>query len=300
MNLEVQPRTLEEMHRHPFSSETPYGDAFTQYQNSSDFLGYSPNTQKSYGRDLKQFGAYLKELGLVSVGELTSDILSEYIKHRSKDLSNISLKRIIASLSRCAKWVNGKLPEDSRISLEGNVSERREELRPLNPLSEGQILRLLNAAKGSTRDSALLTIALSTGAKPSETVSLNIEDIIEGTEAVEVRFRGKKERTIELSKEASEALRRQKEEVRDNEGDSPLFLNQPNHKVGNSRLTRQGFWMIVGKYGETIGVSNLTPKKLRETFITNLHTNDSKELALILGITENNVYKILKRRRLTQ
>ena len=77
--------------------------------------------------------------------------------------------------------------------------------------------------------------------------------------------------------------------------DPALFLN---HR--GSRLTRQGFWLILKSYAQQAGISDITPHTLRHTFATHALRRgvDLREVQVTLGhvsISTTQVYRRLVR-----
>ena len=100
----------------------------------------------------------------------------------------------------------------------------------------------------------------------SELVSLNIEDV--DLEQGTVRCSGKagRGRQVPLRATAVTAIARYLESARPAiaYSDEPaLFLN---HR--GSRLTRQGFWLILKSYAERAHIQDITPHTLRHSFAT--------------------------------
>jgi integrase/recombinase XerD len=104
----------------------------------------------------------------------------------------------------------------------------------------------------------------------TELVSLNVTDIdFDGREA-RVKVKGKKanskEREIPLAGSAPEVLKTYlkhgREQLIHDPNEVALFLNNR-----GQRLTRQGLWLIIKHYVETVGISaEVTPHTLRHSF----------------------------------
>jgi site-specific recombinase XerD len=90
------------------------------------------------------------------------------------------------------------------------------EVRPPRVLSEAEYERLRHAARGNTRDAAIIELALQTGIRISEISRLTLTDVIvpiQGDDSplptgqLRVAGRGKRARTVTLNSAACAALR---------------------------------------------------------------------------------------------
>ena len=125
------------------------------------------------------------------------------------------------------------------------------------------------------RDRAILELLYATGARVSELVALNTDDIKKFEEAAEgvitLRLigKGKKERIVPVGSFARKAVDDYLVRVRPSlakDGQKALFLN-----ARGSRLSRQSAWEIVLGSAERVGLSGrVSPHALRHSFATHL------------------------------
>lgn len=122
------------------------------------------------------------------------------------------------------------------------------------------------------RDRAMLQLLWATGMRVSELVALDLEDLHLGGDRSRVRCRGKgnKERAIPFGEPAVTAVQQYLDSVRGRllrRMDMPaVFVNRR-----GERLTRQGFWLILKRYGQDAGIQpEVTPHTLRHSFATYL------------------------------
>ena len=258
-------------------------------QRAQDFLNYleeqkeySANTVAAYRNDLTQFGSYLQARQDIRTlknaiywpaiqADHNLDYLF-YLRERAYNTSTVA-RKVAAVKSFFHYLVERRLIDnDPTQSL---VTPKVEKHRP-SSISYEDIMRLLAApAKQKTpqaqRDRALLEVLYATGMRVSEVVALNVNDVdLKPPASVHCRGRGGKVRTMPLGLRASEALKAYLHEVRhkfmpmDNE--RALFLN---HR--GQRLTRQGLWLIIKRYVETVGIEEeVTPYTLRHSFATHM------------------------------
>ena len=120
------------------------------------------------------------------------------------------------------------------------------------------------------RDRAMFEVLYATGLRVSELVGLDQSRVNFLTNTVIARGKGDKERIVPLGEYAVEALNGYLQLGRPNikgcGATDAIFLNGR----GN-RLTRQGFWKIIKRYAQRVGIrTTVTPHVLRHSFATHL------------------------------
>jgi integrase/recombinase XerD len=170
------------------------------------------------------------------------------------------------------------------------------------PLSDVEAILEASGAPGTTlalRDRALLEVLYGTGARISEAVGLDVDDLddIEGT--VLLRGKGGKERLVPIGSYARDAVsaylvRGRPELVSTGAGTPALFLN-----ARGGRLSRQSAWTVLVKAAERAGVTrDVSPHTLRHSFATHLLDGgaDVRVVQELLGhasVTTTQVYTLV-------
>jgi site-specific recombinase XerD len=163
--------------------------------------------------------------------------------------------------------------------------------RPIEFLSRSEIDALLAAPDLNTwtgrRDRALLLLAVQTGLRVSEIISLRCEDVALGTGAhVRCTGKGRKERRTPLRKDVSRTLRGWIKECH-GPNEDPLFLS-----TRRGSLSRDAIEHLVAKHVETaarrcptLKRKRVTPHVLRHTAAMELLQSgvDRSVIALWLG-----------------
>jgi len=153
--------------------------------------------------------------------------------------------------------------------------------KSLNELEQNRLLREVYKSSNK-RDIAIVELMVSAGLRIGEVESLNLSDIqIKDRKGmVTVREgKGQKYREVPLNKDIRKAVQ-EYFEVRQNIGEA-LFISQK-----GGRLTSNAIWKVVKKYGNKVGLSDLTPHSLRHTFGTMLirkHKVDIVTIAALMG-----------------
>jgi integrase/recombinase XerD len=147
-------------------------------------------------------------------------------------------------------------------------------------LALGDVLAILEAAGApgtvlALRDRALLEMLYGAGARISEVVGLDVDDVdLGGGDSggtVLLRGKGSKERIVPFGSFATEALsayltRARPELVAAGKGTPAMFLN-----ARGGRLSRQSAWTVIVRCAERAGVTaEVSPHTMRHSFATHL------------------------------
>jgi integrase/recombinase XerD len=192
------------------------------------------------------------------------------------------------------------------------VSPPRPAKRLPKALSIGDVEAILDAAgaPGTTlalRDRALLEVLYGTGARISEAVGLDVDDLAIGPSAdgpgsegtVLLRGKGSKERIVPMGRLACEAVsaylvRARPELVSAGKGTPALFLN-----ARGGRLSRQSAWSVIVRAADRAGVTaEVSPHTLRHSYATHLleggaNVRTVQELLGHASVTTTQVYTLV-------
>jgi integrase/recombinase XerD len=261
---------------------------------------FSSNTVSAYKNDLNQFVRYLHEHhGIASWAEVEPTHLTSYILSlREREYASSTVARKTAAVKSFFGFMtrDGQVRSDPAESL---ASPRVEKYVP-KAMSEHEIQSLLReplteSTPESVRDHAMLHVLYSSGMRVSELVHLDLDDVDLEQGTVCCTGKQNRRRHVELSPEAIRALKEYQERSRPliarSADEKALFLN---HR--GSRLTRQGFWLILKGYAERAGIRDITPHTLRHSFATHQITRgrDLGDVQRILGhvsISTTQVYQ---------
>ena len=237
--------------------------------------GLSKNTLAAYKADLAKYVAFLEQS---SANALTASHLE--LEEFSSQLTSAGLKassraRILAAVRGFHKF----------LALEGIRSDDpTSRLRPPKlpsrlpkALSQEQVVRLLEASgpepddeaadKIRLRDRAIVELMYSSGARVSEVVALDLDEVTDDG-LIRVRGKGSKERIVPVGSFAAKSLDaylvRTRPELARLRGERAVFLNKR-----GGRLSRQSIWEIIQKAGEQSGIE-VSPHTLRHSFATHL------------------------------
>jgi integrase/recombinase XerD len=270
--------------------------------------GSSANTLSSYRRDLRRYLDYLAGAGidsLAAVDALTVGAFLAALREGDADhppLSASSAARTVVAVRGLHKfgYADGQLAIDVARSVKPPAAPRR---LP-KAISVEDTERLLEAADFdktplSVRDRALLEVLYGTGARISEAVGLDIDDLDLAGRTVLLRGKGGKQRLVPLGSFAARALEAYLVRVRpelatQGRGTPRVFLNSR----GGS-LSRQSAWTVLRNAADKAGLSgDISPHTLRHSFATHLMEGgaDVRVVQELLGhasVTTTQIYTLV-------
>jgi integrase/recombinase XerD len=238
--------------------------------------GLSANTVAAYRRDLIVYSAWLAEQGIGDLRSVTPVTLSAFAVHlgtrEESPLTAASLARMLSTVRGFHRF----LLEEGRVEVDAARDLRPPKLPSRLPkaITVDQVAALLAATDGddvgALRDKALLELMYATGARVSEAVGLNVDDVID-VEVVRLTGKGSKQRLVPLGSYAREAvsayLVRARPVLSARGRSTPaLFLG-----MRGARLSRQNVWLIIRAAAERakLGIE-ISPHTLRHSFATHL------------------------------
>jgi integrase/recombinase XerD len=259
--------------------------------------GLAAHTLAAYRRDLLRYEATLAARGRTVIGDVTTDDVAAFLAGlREGDDDHSPLAA--SSAGRAVVAVRGL---HAFAATEGLASSDPASLvhPPTSPrklpraIGVPEVERLIAAAGGGVggeadgealrplRDRALLELLYGTGARISEAVGLDVDDLgflaVEAPQAppATVRLAGKggKDRVVPVGRYAREALEAYLVRARPalaaaarRASASPaVFLN-----ARGGRLTRQGAWGVLKAAADRAGLGGVSPHTLRHSYATHL------------------------------
>jgi integrase/recombinase XerD len=243
--------------------------------------GLSTNTVAAYRRDLTSYRAVLLARGIDEPAAITEpDVAAFAHALRTRDegpLTASSMARMLSSVRSFHRFLVG----EGLATLDVAADTKPPKLASRLPkaITVDQMAAVLDAAGGddihALRDRALLELLYATGARISEAVDLNVDDVIgeTGGSADLVRLFGKggKQRIVPLGSFARTAidayLIRARPQLSLRGKSTPaLFLG-----VRGQRVSRQNAWLIIRARAEQAKLGfEISPHTFRHSFATHL------------------------------
>jgi integrase/recombinase XerD len=293
--------------------------------------GLAAHTLEAYRRDLDRYTAALAARGRTAIGEVTTRDVAEFLAGlRAGDADHPPLAA--SSAGRAVVAVRGLHAFAAAEGLTGEDPARP--VRPPAPprrlpkaISVTEIERLLQAAGAGDgpaplRDRALLELLYGTGARISEAIGLDIDDLdlvigddparVPAAVRVPAAFRlagkGGRQRMVPAGSYARQALEAYLVRARPTfavaarrgPASPAVFLN-----ARGGRLTRQGAWAALRAAAGRAGLAEVSPHTLRHSFATHLLDGgaDVRVVQELLGhasVTTTQVYTLVTVDRLRE
>jgi integrase/recombinase XerC len=259
----------------------------------------SHETIRNYASDLRQFQSFMTKESppahVVDPSTVHTESIRDYLHWLNcKHEKPASMARKLASLRSFYRY----LQREGIVGLNPAEAIRT----PKQPKHLPRVLTKDDAAAlmefptdqagGSPRDRALLETLYSTGARVSELVGINLDDLRASEGLIHLRGKGRKERIVPIGEVALQAIQaylnqRPLVDSRDSATktkrvSSPVFQNSR-----GGRLTTRSVARIVARYSNRLAGGSVSPHTLRHSFATHLLDEgaDLRSIQEMLGHT---------------
>jgi integrase/recombinase XerD len=275
--------------------------------------GVAANTLSSYRRDLRRYSKHLSDRGIHDLGKVGEIDVSEFlVALRRGDPDSGAMALSAVSAARALVAVRGL----HRFAAAEGLAELdvARAVRPPTPgrrlpksLNIDEVLALLEGAGGDSpadgpltlRNRAILELLYSTGARISEAVGLDVDDIDTEARSVLLHGKGGKQRLVPVGRPAVAALdaylvRGRPELARRGRGTAAIFLN-----ARGGRLSRQSAWQVLQEAAERAGITaGVSPHMMRHSFATHLLEGGAdvrvvQELLVHASVTTTQIYTLV-------
>ncbi|MEV8170690.1 site-specific tyrosine recombinase XerD [Microbacterium sp. NPDC077486] len=237
--------------------------------------GLSAHTVGAYRRDLVGYRDWLTAEGIDDTADITSMVVDRFVADRA----SAEPPPAATSLARLQSSVRGWHRFLAREGIEaddptGRLRPPKTPRRLPKALTIDQVERLLAAPSVEEplgiRDRALLELLYATGARVSEAVGLDVDDMAHG-EVLRLRGKGSKERIVPVGSYARAAVDAYLTRVRPGlaakgRASARLFLG-----ARGAPLSRQSAWLAIRSAAERAQLTaEVSPHTLRHSFATHL------------------------------
>jgi integrase/recombinase XerD len=264
--------------------------------------GLSKNSVNAYRRDLEKFLTFLESRNL-QLDKVQLDDLFEFTKTlRNQNLGEASIARKIVALRSFYTFLE---KDQGMLNVSKELTPPKIPKRLPKALTVNEVSDLINSCDDSligVRNRAIIETLYATGARVSEVVALDLDDIGKSEDSiltVRVRGKGGKQRLVPLGSYAQQAIDQYLVRVRPSfikrNNQTALFLNES----AGTRLSRQSAWSIVSDAAQKIKLDrDISPHALRHSFATHLLDGgaDIRVVQELLGhasVTTTQIYTLV-------
>jgi integrase/recombinase XerD len=250
--------------------------------------GLAAHTIEAYRRDLQRYAMTLAGAGRAQIGDVTTADVAEYVAQlregdgQHQPLAASSAGRAVVAVRGLHAFAlaEGLAGSDPARAVRPPVPPRRLPRAVSIPDVE-RLLQIAGDSPAQRRDRALLELLYGTGARISEAVGLDIEDLDLGgqsgpdpaTATVRLAGKGGRTRIVPVGSYARSALDAYLVQARpalvasarSAQRSRAVFLN-----ARGGRLTRQGAWGALRAAASRAGLADISPHMLRHSFATHL------------------------------
>jgi integrase/recombinase XerD len=268
--------------------------------------GLAANSIAAYRRDLEKFRLFLNGQDLATV---TPEVITAFeVSLKQANLSVPTINRVDSTLRSFFRHLQQEYGfSDPTLEIVPSKSARR---LP-KALTISQMLSLIDAAYKASdpitlRDQAMLELLYSSGARVSELIGINLNDLstvqTEDGQITTLKLRGKgsKERIVPLGSFAATAIDNYCVRIRPGllaknpKNNTALFLNSR-----GGRISRQSAWQMVLDAADTAGITeHVSPHVFRHSYATHLLDGgaDIRVVQELLGhasVTTTQIYTLI-------
>lgn len=244
--------------------------------------GLADHTVAAYRRDLAGYLTWLQAQGIEDTAEVAPAHVASFAAERASAVP-VPAASSLARLQSSVRGLHRFLVREGIADTDPSARLRPPKLPQRLPkaLTIDQVGALLDAAgpapgsdapaePAALRDRALVELLYATGARVSEVVQLDVDDLAHG-DVLRVRGKGAKERIVPVGSYARDAVDAYLRRARPvfaarGEGSPRLFLG-----VRGVPLSRQSAWAVIQRAATDAGLTaHVSPHTLRHSFATHL------------------------------
>jgi site-specific recombinase XerD len=250
-------------------------------------VGVAAGTLRFYRQKIKLFSDYCDAQAVKQIGQITPSFLRQYLLYLEESGHNAGGRHAAFRTIRVFfLWYEEEVEPQGWSNPIRKVKAPRVPMEPLEPVSFETVTQMIKVCPHNTftgdRDTAILLCLLDTGARASEFLSVNLEDINQARGDILIRQgKGRKPRTVYIGKQSKRALRRYLNHRRDD--CDALWVTNPH--FGSDRLGYDGLRGILTRRAQEAGVEEPSLHDFRRAFALSMLRNrvDIFTLAKLMG-----------------
>ncbi len=241
--------------------------------------GTAASTVASYARDLRRYADFLSGQAVSGLPGVREEHVAGFLAELREGgperapLASSSAARALVAARGLHRFAHAEGWVENDVAREVAPPSLPQRLPKALPVDD--VLSLLDSVSETDprglRDKALLELLYSSGARISEAVGLDLDDVDTTERTVLLDGKGGRQRLVPIGRPALEALdaylvRARPSFARKGKGCAAVFLNSR-----GTRLSRQSAWNVLKTAAERVGINRaVSPHVLRHSFATHL------------------------------
>jgi site-specific recombinase XerD len=249
--------------------------------------GVAEGTLRFYRQKIKLFSDYCDALTVEQIGQISPSFLRQYLLYLEESGHNAGGRHAAFRMIRAFFiWYEDEVEPQGWSNPIHKVKAPKVPVEPLEPVSFETVAKMIKACSENSftgdRDAAMLLCLLDTGARASEFLAINLDDLDQARGTILIRKgKGDKPRMVFLGKKSRRSIRKY---LRIREDDEPaLWVTHP--RYGSGRLSYDGLREVLTRRAVDAHVEEPTPHDFRRAFALAMLRNgtDIYTLAKLMG-----------------
>lgn len=251
----------------------------------------SKGTVRYYLDELNRFCDWLDAIGVISLDEITANILRKYLLHLETTRNPGGIHASYRAIRAYLFWYEDEFEPENWKNPIRKVHPPKVSRQPLPGIAVDDVLKMVTACRTdqSKRDKAILLTLLDTGCRASELTALSIQDMDFITGAVRVQHgKGDKPRTVFVGSRCRRSLRAYIKTRSDIRPNTPLFVTDE-----GDRIKYMGLVKIIKRRALDAGIDTPGLHDFRRAFAVEMLRGgcDLARLAELMGHTSLEMLK---------
>jgi len=259
-------------------------DAFLVDRKSGGLAG---GTLRFYHIKLKLFSDFCDAQAITQIGQITPTLIRQYLLYLEGSGHNAGGRHAaFRTLRTFLYWYEDETEPEGWTNPVRKVKAPKVPTEPLEPVPFENVTQMVKACErgkfAGDRDAAILLCLLDTGARASEFLDINLDDINQARGDILIRRgKGRKPRTVYIGKQSRRALRRYLKHR--NDCNPALWITPP--RFGSERLGYDSLRAILSRRAADAHIDKPSSHDFRRAFALSMLRNgtDIFTLAKLMG-----------------